>query len=274
MNLAAEMSSGFSLERRPAAIAQTLALARRSAVGTLRQPSMWFPALIFPLLIAAINSAAMGRSTSLPGFPPVDSFLQFLLPATLIQGVMFGGVMGGTDVALDIENGFFERLVASPVARPAILIGRLAGSALLGGLQAIVFVAVFTIFGAHIDGGIVAVAVLIVMGMVLALAIGGWAAAMALRTGSQEAVQNSFPLIFILLFISSAFFPTDLMTGWFKAAATYNPLTYLINGARELVIEDFSVAAAAQAVGVATGFAVLSVAFATAQFRRRLGETA
>jgi ABC-2 type transport system permease protein len=274
MNLAAERSSGLSLERRPMAIAQTLALARRSAVGTLRQPSMWFPALIFPLLIAAINSAAMGRSTSLPGFPPVDSFLQFLLPATLIQGVMFGGVMGGADVALDIENGFFERLVASPVSRPAILVGRLAGSALLGGLQAIVFIVVFTIFGAHIDGGIVAVGVLVFMGMVLALAIGGWAAAMALRTGSQEAVQNSFPLIFILLFISSAFFPTDLMTGWFKAVATYNPLTYLIGGARELVIEDFSLAAAAQAIGVAAGLAVLSVAFATAQFRRRLGETA
>lgn len=258
---------------RPDVVAQTRVLARRSVLGTMRQPASWLPAVFFPLLIAAINSAAMGKSTSLPGFPPVDSFLQFLLPATLIQGVMFGGIVGGTDVAVDIEDGFFERLVASPVARPAILLGRLTGSAVLGAVQAVVFMAVFMVFGARIEGGVPAMVVLVVLAMLMALTVGGAAAGIALRTGSQEAVQNTFPLIFVLLFVSSAFFPTALMSGWYKTVATLNPISWMINGARNLVIQGFSVGQAAQALGVAAVLAVLALALATTGFRKRLRAT-
>jgi ABC-2 type transport system permease protein len=249
-------------------------LARRSIVGTLRQPTVWFPALIFPLLIAAVNTAALGRSTALPGFPPVESFGQFLLPGTLTQGVMFGGIIGGSDVALDIENGFFERLVASPVPRWSILVGRLAGSAVLGAFQAVIFVSVFALFGAPIEGGIPAVLVLMVMGMFLALAVGGFAAAIGLRTGSQEAVQNTFPLLFVLVFFSSAFFPTALMAGWYKWVAERNPITWMIDSARDLVIYGFDLRDAIQAVGVAVALAVVMVFIATRQFRRRLAATA
>jgi len=253
---------------------QTLLLARRSIVGTIRQPTVWFPALVFPLLIAAVNSAALSRSTALPGFPPVESFGQFLLPGTLTQGVMFGGIIGGSDVALDIENGFFERLVASPVPRWSILVGRLAGSAVLGAFQAAVFVAVFALFGAPIEGGIPAVLVLMVMGMFLALAVGGFAAAIGLRTGSQEAVQNTFPLLFVMVFFSSAFFPTALMAGWYQWVAERNPITWMIDSARDLVISGFDVRDAVQAIVVAVGLAIVMVFLATRQFRRRLAATA
>jgi ABC-2 type transport system permease protein len=255
-------------------VPQTWSLAHRSIMGTVRQPALWFPALVFPLLIAAVNSAALGRSTNLPGFPPVESFGQFLLPGTLTQGVMFGGIIGGSSVALDIENGFFERLVASPVPRWSILVGRLAGSAVLGAFQALVFVTVFVLFGATIEGGIPAVLVLMVMAMFLALAVGGFAAAIGLRTGSQEAVQNMFPLLFVLVFFSSAFFPTALMAGWYQWVAERNPITWMIDGARSLVISGFDVRDAVQAIGVAAGLALLLVAWATRQFRKRLASTA
>jgi ABC-2 type transport system permease protein len=254
--------------------AQTALLARRSVLGTIRQPTGWLPALVFPLLIAAVNSAALGRSTALPGFPSVESFGQFLLVGTLTQGVLFGGIIGGSDVALDIENGFFERLVASPVPRWSILVGRLAGSSVLGACQAIVFVTVFALFGAPIAGGLPAVLVLMVMGMLLALAVGGFAAAVGLRTGSQEAVQNMFPLLFVLVFFSSAFFPTALMAGWYQWVAEHNPITWMIDAARELVISGFDARDALQAIGVAAGLALVMVLLATRQFRRRLAATA
>jgi ABC-2 type transport system permease protein len=255
------------------AVAQTLILARRSLVGTLRQPNVWFPALLFPLLIAAVNSAALGRAINLPEFPPVESFAQFLLPGTLIQGVMFGGIVGGSDVALDIENGFFERLLASPVARSAILVGRLAGASVLGAFQAVVFVVVFAAFGAPIEGGVGAVLVLIGMGSLMALAVGGLAASIGLRTGSQEAVQNTFPLLFVLVFVSSAFFPTALMSGWYRVVAENNPITWMIDGARALVVYGFDVADAAKALGIAAGLALLAIVVATKQFNRRLRST-
>jgi ABC-2 type transport system permease protein len=251
-------------------VAQIRALARRSVLATLRQPPVWFPAILFPLLLAAVNASAFNRATGLPGFPEVDSFLDFLLPASMIQGVMFGAVAGGSDIALDIEDGFFDRLLAAPIWRPSILIGRLSGAAVLGAIQATIFITVFMIFGARIHSGIPGVIVLELVAMVMALAIGGVTAAVGVRTGSQETVQNSFPLIFILLFLSSAFFPTQLMTGWYQQVAEANPVTWVIDAARHLVIAGWSWRDACVALGVAAGMAVVTVSLAAHQLRVRL----
>lgn len=251
-------------------LAQALALAGRSARSTARQPEMWLPSLIFPMLIAAVNNSAMARAVHLPGFPPVDSVLQFLLPATIVQGVMFGAVSGGSDLALDIENGFFERLLASPVARPAILVGRLAGGALLGACQTVVFVVLFAIFGARVEGGPLAVLALMAMAVAVTLMVGGVTAAVGVRTGSQEAVDAAFPLIFILLFMSSAFFPAELMSGWFQWMALHNPLSWMIDAARRLVIYGFDWSDAFEAVAVPAVISVFTIALAVRQMRKRL----
>jgi ABC-2 type transport system permease protein len=270
--------SATDLSARRMNLRQTQVMARRSVVGTYRQPSQWIPGLFFPLMLAGINSAAMGKSIHLPAFqaayPGIQSFGQFLLPATMIQGVMFGGIVAGSDVALDIEDGFFERMVVSPVARSSILVGRLAGACVLGAVQAVLFIAVFSLFGAKVVGGIGAYVVLVLLAMILALGMGGLTGAIALRTGSQEVVQNSFPLIFVLLFLSSAFFPTQLMSGWYQRMAELNPFSWMINGARDLVVNGFTLRSAAEALGVAAVLAVGAVALATRQFRRRLAVAA
>lgn len=251
-------------------LAQALALAGRSTRSTARQPEMWLPSLIFPLMIAAVNNSAMARAVDLPGFPPVDSVLQFLLPATIVQGVMFGAVSGGSDLALDIENGFFERLLASPVARPAILVGRLAGGAALGACQTVVFVTLFALFGARVEGGPLAVVALMAMAVAVTLMVGGVTAAVGIRTGSQESVDAAFPLIFILLFMSSAFFPAELMSGWFRWMAEHNPLSWMIDAARRLVIYGFDWSDALQAVAVPATISLLTIAVAVRQMQRRL----
>ena len=256
--------------RRIRPMAQARALARRSVVSTIRQPGVYLPSLFFPMLIAAVNNSAMARAVHLPGFPPVESLLQFLLPATIVQGVMFGAISGGSDLALDIENGFFERLLASPVIRPAILVGRLTGGAVLAACQAVIFVVVFRVFGATVKGGVPAVLVLMAMAMLVTLMIGGITAAVGVRTGRQESVESAFPLVFILLFMSSAFFPTDLMHGWFQWVAEHNPLSWMINGARELVIVGFDPAAAVTALVVPAVLAVFTVSLAVRQMRLRL----
>jgi ABC-2 type transport system permease protein len=255
-------------------VMQTWALARRSILTVARQPAVFIPAIFFPLFIAAVNSSAMGRAIHLPGFPPVESFWQFLLPATMVQGVLFGGITAGADVALDIQDGFFDRLIASPVARTSILLGRLSGASVLGAVQAVIFISIFRLLGAEVAGGLAAVAVLILLAMILAVAVGGLAAAIGLRTGSQEAVQNSFPLVFVIIFLSSAFFPTELMSGWYQTVAQANPLSWVIDAARSLVIDEFSFAEAGQALGIAALLAVLTLALALRQLHRRLAVAA
>lgn len=251
-------------------VAHVVELSRRSIRSTLRQPAVMVPPLVFPLVLAAVNTSAFGRSTGLPGFPEVDSFLDFLLPAAIIQSVLFGGVSGGSDLALDIENGFFDRLLSSPVWRPSILIGRLAGATVIGALSAVFFTVAFGLFGVRVAAGLPGILVLVLTAMLVALVIGGLTAAVGVRTGSQETVQNSFPLVFILLFLSSAFFPTDLMTGWYQEVAQRNPISWIIDGARHLVITGWSWSEAAQALGVAAALAALAIALAARQLKARL----
>jgi ABC-2 type transport system permease protein len=231
---------------------------------------MVIPSLVFPLFFAALNSSAMNKAINLPGFPKVDSFLDFALAATIVQGVVFGSTVGATDLATDIENGFFDRLLASPVARTSILVGRLAGSTTLGAVQALFFTLVLIPFGVTVKAGFPGVVVLVIAGGVIGLAFEGLMAAMALKTGSAEAVQGAFPLLFITLFLSSAFFPRETMSGWFRTVADWNPMSYMVEGMRSLIIDGMSSSAVLRAVGIPAVTAMVSIGLALAALRGRV----
>jgi ABC-2 type transport system permease protein len=256
---------------RPAALRQSLALSHRAVRAIVRQPQVVFPSLFFPLFFAALNSAAFDRiTTAQPVFAQrYDSFLDFLLPATVLQGVLFGSTQSGTEMANDIEMGFFDRLLASPVSRTSILVGRLAGGAALGAAQAVFFTVVLVLFGAEVTG-VPAVAVLVVCSALLAIGIGGFGVVLGIRTGSAEAVQGAFPLIFVLMFTSSAFFPIELMSGWYEAVARYNPISWVLDALRELLSVGWSTTDALVAVAASLGIAALAIVSAQRALRRRL----
>lgn len=242
------MTATVDRPRRMVVIEQAAILARRSVVNTWRQPAAWTPSIIFPLMMAAIYSAQFERVTELPQFPEVDSFLQFILPATILQGISFNAGEAGSALATDIETGFFDRLMASPVGRQSVLIGRLAGAAAFSALLAAVLMVIFVVFGAAPEGGLASALAIVVIAAALSLSIGGISVAVALWTGSPEATQAVFPLTFIAIFVSSAFFPTELMSGWYKTAAEANPFTFIINPTRRLAIDGFSFADLGQAL--------------------------
>ena len=255
-------------------LAHARALSYRAILGVVRQPQVWIPSMFFPLFFAALNTAALGKSTNLPGFPAADSFLDFMLPATLVQGVLFGGVGAASEVAQDIESGFFERLLAAPTARVSILLGRLAGAGFLGSMQALLFLAIFTLFGVEVKAGVAGMVWLVLVGALMALSIGTIGGAMALRTGSVEAVQGAFPLVFITLFLSSAFFPTELMHGWFRSVAEANPFTFMINGLRDLVLVGWSTEDALVSAGVPLAIICLGLVLSLRQLARRVAVAA
>lgn len=251
-----------------------LALSRRALFNTLRQPIAAVPIIAFPLIMMAMSSAALERSIALPGFPEVDSFLQFLVGTTVIQGAMFGAVAAGAGMANDIEGGFFERLIATPVRRTSIVVGRLAGAATMGFLQAWIYVTVAFVFGMRPEGGLVGVALVAVLAALVSAGVGCFAIAFGLRTGSAEAVQGSFPLLFATLFLSSAFFPRTLMSGWFRTVADANPLTYLIEGARAQMITGVEFDDFARSVAIALSIFLAGVMLANLALRARLAERA
>lgn len=249
---------------------QYLALSRRSLVTTLRQPRSFIPSLLFPLMFMALSSAAFDRTTELPGFPESDSFLQFLIATSIIQGVLFGAVAAGSEMAHDIEDGFFDRLIASPVARSSILVGRITGSTAIGFGQAWFYFGVGHLFGMHVEGGLIGMLGVACVGAVFAAGVGSIASAFGIRTGSSEAVQGAFPLLFAMMFLSGAFFPRALMDGWFKAVATANPLSHMIEGLRQQVIAGFEPTELWRALLVAAAFLAVGLALALGALRGRL----
>ena len=252
-------------------IRQTAALAWRSIITTMRLPQAWFPALFFPLVLMAIFTASFGGAPgTIPGFPPVRSFLDFAVSGAIIQGVLIGGTTAGAAFATDIEGGFFDRLVASPTSRTSILTGRLGASIALGVGQALLFIAIAAIFGARVDGGLIGIIVVVVIASLFAAAVGGLGVFLALRTGSGEAVQGMFPLFFALLFFSSAFFPLDTMVGWYHDVAALNPITYLVESMRLEIIGGATVWTALTGIGIALGLALITVGASALALRRRL----
>jgi ABC-2 type transport system permease protein len=248
-------------------------LARRSVVRTLRQPAMVVPSLFFPLLLLSINSSGLDSTTRLPGFP-TDSYFQFALAIPFVQGALFSANSAGTNVASDIESGFLNRLALTPLRRVALMLGQLAGILALGLIQAVTFVVVGVAFGSGIKAGVSGALVIVALSLTISLAFGCIGAFVALRSGTGEAVQGVFPLFFAALFLSSMSLPRDLIqTDWFRTVATYNPVSYMLEAIRSLVIEGWNPEALALGFACAGGLAAIALVAASSALRTRMVRT-
>ena len=246
------------------------ALGARSIRQTFRRPQLISPIVVFPTLLLAIQTGGAGAGVELPGFPPVQSFLQFMLAGSMMQAMMLAGNSGGIAFAVDIEMGFTDRLFAAPIPRFAIVLGRLAGTAALGLFASIWFLAIGLIFGAEIEGGVPGALLAMALVTASALAVGGIGAAIALRTGSASVVQGLFPLVLVVLFLSSAFFPQELMIEPAKTIAEYNPLSFIVEGVREPIISGIDAAQTLEAVAAIAGIVVLGLVLSARALRHRL----
>ena len=248
-------------------------LARRSVVRTLRQPAMVVPSLVFPLILLAVNSGGLDSATQLPGFP-TDSYLTFALAIAFVQGALFSANSAGTNVANDIETGFLNRLALTPLRRTALLLGQLSGIVVLGLIQALSFLVVGLTAGAELEAGVPGALTIVGLSVLISLGFGTLGAFVALRSGSGEAVQGIFPLLFAALFMSSMAMPRDLIeVDWFRAIATYNPVSYMLEAIRSLMIEGWDGEALTLGFGAAAGLVAVALAAASSALRTAMVRT-
>ena len=251
-------------------LTQVMALARRSTVRTLRQPAVLVSALLFPMMFFSINASGLDAASRLPGFPDAP-YLDFAFAFPLVQASLFGAITAGSDLARDIENGFFDRLSLTPMRPAALLSGMLAGIVALGLIQGIVFLLFGLLMGVTISSGFLGMLVIVALTVLVALAFGGLGAVLAIRTGSVEAVESAFPLFFVAIFMSSINLPRNLIEqDWFRFIATINPISYLVEGIRSLVITGWDPQALLLGFGCAAAIVVLAIGGAAASMRTRV----
>lgn len=256
------MSQGFA--------EQVFVLAGRSVVRTVRQPANVVFPLVFPLLLLAVNAGGLDAATRLPGFP-TDSFVAFALAIPFIQGALFATMNAGTDLARDIQTGFLNRLSLTPMRGVALLAGQLGGIVTMGVVQALVYLSVGLAVGVEFASGAAGVFVLLAFAVLVTVGFGALGAFAALRTGSGEAVQSLFPAFFVFLFLSSMNMPRDLIEiDWFRTVATVNPVSYLIECVRSLIITGWDGQALALGFGIAAVITVVALVLASVSLRTRL----
>jgi ABC-2 type transport system permease protein len=232
-----------------------------------------FPIVFFPAILLAVNASGLQAATRLPGFP-THSYVTFAIAVAFIQGAMFSLINTGTNLAEDIETGFFNRLALTPLRRVALIGGLLVGVAVLGVLLSGVYIVLGLIAGAHLKTGLGGVLMILLLGAITTMAFGAIGCAAALRTGSGEAVQGLFPLFFVFIFVSSSNLPRALLkTGWFHTVATWNPISYLVEAFRSLYIFGWDGTALWRGFAVAIGLSILALLGVAVTLRGRLERT-
>jgi ABC-2 type transport system permease protein len=207
------------------------ALIRRAANEILRVPGAAIPGVLAPTIFFLGLSAVFGNLTLLPGFT-TDTYQSFIIPVSLMQGAGFTGAATGVNMARDIEQGWFDRLLASPAPRPVLLAGLVLSASLRALVPAIVLLAVGFAVGVDWPGlGGLVVAFVLVMGMGTSAAL--WGAAIALKFKSQSAAPLMQAGMFTLILTTTAYAPLELLTGWLHTVAEYNPMTQVIEAARQ-----------------------------------------
>jgi ABC-2 type transport system permease protein len=237
-----------------AALRDSLVLGGRAIREALRTPDSLLPTMFIPLFFLVVNVGQAARifpSTGTP-FLKGQNYGAFQLPASLLLSASFGGA--ALYLVEEIEGGYFDKLRATPISRTALILGRLYAEFAKTIVVATVMVVLALAFGIRVKAGIVGFLVLVALVALWAMVFSGFMQLIALKTRSAAATQGASMIFFPLLFLTPNFVPRNQLSRPMEIAATINPVTYVMEAARSLILEGFSNGAA-----LAKGFVVVAV---------------
>lgn len=223
------------------------------------------PALLVPVFFYLLNVGALSKVThAAAGI----NFKAFELPVAVMFAVT--GVSRATALVTDIQNGYFDRLMITPVRRLPLLLGLMMADFALVVALAIPVVIIGLVIGVHFATGVAGMAVFVLMSGTWGLVFTGLPYSIALKTGSPSAVSSSFVLFFPITFLSTTFVPKEALSGWLSTVATYNPMTYILAGLRSLISSGWDPSALGQALLAIGAFGCLSMSLALLALRGRV----
>ena len=211
------------------------ALWRRSLNEVLRVRGALLPATIAPVVFMLGTTGQFGRLTGLDGFP-TDSYISWVVPLSCLQGAGFAGAATGVNLARDIEQGLFDRFLVAPVSRTALLVGPILGAVTRSLVPATAVLVVGLLIGAELPGGVPGLIALYVAAAAFCAIAGMWGVYMAVTFKTQQAGPLMQQGVFLAVFLSTAYTPQVLLTGWLGAFAVYNPVTYVLELGRQATV--------------------------------------
>jgi ABC-2 type transport system permease protein len=259
-------SDSSIIHARPAGFWRDLvSVAGRALRAIPREPEALIPALIIPLFFFAVN---VGALADIGQFVGVSDFEAFQLPVAIVFAVT--GISRASALVTDIQSGYFDRLLVSPVNRYSLLLGLMVADLVLVMALCLPVLLLGFILGIGFATGPLGVLAFLLLSGLWGLAFTGFPYAIALRTGNPGAVNSSFLLFFPFAFLTTTFLPREALTGWLAAIADYNPVTYLLAGLRALISSGWTPSDLLPAIGAVVGVGVVSFALAFSALRARV----
>lgn len=257
------------IRARPAGfLADCVGIATRSVRAVPREMEFIVPALVVPVFFYAINIGALEPLAE--AGTGVD-FKAFQLPVAITFAVT--GLSRASALVTDIQNGYFDRLLMTPIRRLSLLLGLMMADLFLITALSLPVIAMGYIVGVRFDTGVPGIVLFVLMGGLWGLAFTGFPYAIALKTGNPAAVNTSFVLFFPFMFLTTSFLPYEALSGWLQTIARWNPVTYLLAGMRSLLYggwDAYDIALGFLAIAI-VGSVSMTLAFAALRGRLKRG---
>tara|TARA_Y100000385_G_C13083712_1_gene635279 strand:+ start:1626 stop:2429 length:804 start_codon:yes stop_codon:yes gene_type:complete len=266
MNAALAMQ--HPLARKSSVFHDLRTVAKRACRGVFREPEFFIPALLVPVFFYVVNVGALQDFAEQSG--TVDDFKAFQLPVSIIFAVT--GISRASALVTDIQSGYFDRLLLTPIRRPALLLGLMVADLMAVIMLAVPVLMLGLVLGVNFITGILGMIAFLFYGALWGLAFAGFPYAIALKTGNPAAVNSSFILFFPFAFLTTSFLPKEALTGWLAMVATYNPVTYVLDGLRSLISVGWEWDVLAKGLTATLALSVVSFSLASAAMRGRVSQ--
>lgn len=239
----------------------------RSLVTIFREPASVVPGLIISVFFVLVYDGSLSGAARF--FLPGQSYLGFILPVSIVSSALSGASIAGQGIVRDIENGYFDKLLLTPISRSALLLGPMIAGALVLVLQTLLVMVVGLILGLRPETGVLGFFAVLGFALLLGIGFAGFVVGIALRTSSAAATGGASFLFFPLSFLTATFTPAEQLVGWIRTAATYNPITYILEAMRALFNTGWDSEIMLRGLSSCVAIAVVTFIFAFWSLRAR-----